>query len=81
MPMWKSALIGFAIGFGIVLATSPLGFYIALGRDDQPKSGFIAVGALWLVILMLGTVLGAFAPKALRSVGRTGSETRRPIDR
>lgn len=72
MPAWKSALIGLAIGLGIVLATSPIGLYMALGRENEPTGAFIAIGALWLVLLVLATVLGAIAPRVLGAVNRDG---------
>lgn len=67
-PTWKSALIGLAVGLGIVIATAPLGFYMAIGRDGELKRGAAAIVVLWLVVLALATVAGAVAPRVLRSI-------------
>ncbi|MEO0512269.1 MAG: hypothetical protein AAF108_05165 [Planctomycetota bacterium] len=67
-PAWKSALIGLSIGVGVVLATAPIGLYMAIGRDGEIKPGAIAIGVLWLVVLSVSTVGGAVAPKLLSGV-------------
>ncbi|HED52575.1 MAG TPA: hypothetical protein ENJ00_00015 [Phycisphaerales bacterium] len=68
MKPWQSMLIGLGIALLMILMSLPITIYMAIDRDDSLKPASLGVFAMWLALIIIGSVGGLLWPRVLNSI-------------
>jgi len=63
-------LIGLGIALAMILMSLPITIYMAIDRDNSLKPASLGVFAMWIALIVIGSVGGYVWPKILGSIER-----------